>query len=517
MDADNLNESNAGRTCPNCGFASPAGDKFCSQCGHSLLQPSATNVSPVRAPADTPQDFVPLPPPPAMVRKKRVQKRKWYKRPLIMIPLILLLIAGTVGGVIAYQTRSAFKEVQSISTPPPEVSSNALGIEDASPIDTGPAQRALQEREQQRQQAVQDETSTSEPTNPSTTASSSTTVPGTERSDSSSGLASTTESTGGAQPTVPVTNPPSEPSAVAHADDPTAEATESSSASFQLPLAEPGGITVLLMGVDARDGESIDVGVRPDSLAVLHVDEETGSCRVLSVPRDSRTQLPGYGESKINHALAVGGIPYEMAVVEDYLGLSIDHYVLVDFSGLETVVDEFGGVTVENPVAFEMGGHTFEAGTLHLSGEQALLYARFRGDSQGDFGRISRQQQVLRSLLDEANNANLVRVIPSMFTLLADNFRTDYGVTDLLSLANDYRDTCTADTLETRTIPGDVSMMYDDMMQMELSFVTSTPEQVAENVAWLLQQEDSTSDPAGTPSAGRLLPVAVMPDRRNSA
>src|SRR5690606_5259958 len=63
---------------------------------------------------------------------------------------------------------------------------------------------------------------------------------------------------------------------------------------------------VLMMGVDARPGEAIDVGVRPDSLFVVYLDGSNGSCRVLSIPRDTRTTLPGYGQSKINHALAVG-------------------------------------------------------------------------------------------------------------------------------------------------------------------------------------------------------------------
>jgi LCP family protein required for cell wall assembly len=224
---------------------------------------------------------------------------------------------------------------------------------------------------------------------------------------------------------------------------------------------------------------------------------------MLAEPRDSRATLPGYGESKINHALAVGGIPYEMLVVEEYLGIALDNYVLVDFAGIETVVDELGGITVENPEAFEIEGQTFEAGTLKLDGERALLYSRFRGDNQGDFGRISRQQQVLRGLMHEVADVNLVRLVPNMFSLLSDHFRTDYGMTDLIDLANEYRTSCSADSIETETIEGDVSMEFDDLMQMDLSFVVSDPEVVAENVAWLLMQEEPAGDPdeEGTPVA----------------
>lgn len=266
------------------------------------------------------------------------------------------------------------------------------------------------------------------------------------------------------------------------------------------------GLTVLLMGVDSREGESIDIGVRPDSLAVLHIEEETGSCRILAVPRDSRAQLPGYGYSKINHALAVAGIPYEMLVVEEYLGLELDNYALIDFNGLAAVVDSLGGITVENPAEFEMGGETFPAGTLELDGEQALLYSRFRGDNQGDFGRISRQQQVLRAMMNEATNLNVVTTLPSMFTMLSDHFRTDFGVGDLVDLANDYRTKCTASSIETQTIPGAVSMEYDELMQQDLSFVVSDPAVVQQNVAWLLGETDE--EPIDTPPSS---PVAMLP------
>ncbi|MER3438248.1 MAG: hypothetical protein C4346_12050, partial [Chloroflexota bacterium] len=111
-------------------------------------------------------------------------------------------------------------------------------------------------------------------------------------------------------------------------------------------------VTILLMGVDARPGEAIDIGVRPDSLMVLRLNPETGSCRILSIPRDTRTELPGYGLTKVNHALAVGGIPYQKQVVELLLGIPIDHYVLVDFAGFETLVDAVGGITIDVPEGF---------------------------------------------------------------------------------------------------------------------------------------------------------------------
>src|SRR5699024_4257909 len=110
--------------------------------------------------------------------------------------------------------------------------------------------------------------------------------------------------------------------------------------------SEDGAITLLMMGVDAREGEEIDIGVRPDSLSVLHINPNAETCRVVSIPRDTRTEHPGYGQSKINHALSVGGVDYQMLVTQQMLGIEIDHFALVDFAGVVGTVDALGGVHV---------------------------------------------------------------------------------------------------------------------------------------------------------------------------
>ena len=98
--------------------------------------------------------------------------------------------------------------------------------------------------------------------------------------------------------------------------------------------APEGSVAILAMGVDARPGEPIDIKVRADSLSVIFLDGDDGSCRMLSIPRDTRVLLPGYGYSKINAALSIGGIPYQQLVVEQLLGIEIDHYGLIDFEGV---------------------------------------------------------------------------------------------------------------------------------------------------------------------------------------
>jgi len=81
-------------------------------------------------------------------------RRRWYRRPLRVIPLIVLSLVLVTAGILAYRTLAAFDTVQSLSTPPPELSGAALGGDDGLVIDTGPAQEAVrQQQERERQQA----------------------------------------------------------------------------------------------------------------------------------------------------------------------------------------------------------------------------------------------------------------------------------------------------------------------------------------------------------------------------
>ncbi|CAN5364490.1 hypothetical protein BH09CHL1_BH09CHL1_15090 [soil metagenome] len=246
-------------------------------------------------------------------------------------------------------------------------------------------------------------------------------------------------------------------------------------------------ITILVMGVDARPGEPIDQGVRPDSLMVVRLNPDTGSCRVLAIPRDTRVELPGYGLSKVNHALAVGGIPYEQLVVEQYLGLAIDHYVLVDFTGFSELVDSVGGVDLDVPLGFTASdGTIFQAGQQHMDGTQALAYSRFRGDADGDFGRIQRQQQLLQALMVKASDINPVDAVTQLVPSLGDRLRTDLGQSDMLALAEQYGSSCTDDSVEFLHLDGSIATFDDPLLNLPLSYVVVDEAELRRKVAELI-------------------------------
>ncbi|WP_233696048.1 LCP family glycopolymer transferase [Paenibacillus profundus] len=165
-------------------------------------------------------------------------------------------------------------------------------------------------------------------------------------------------------------------------------------------LSAQDPFTLLLIGVDERDG---DRG-RSDTLAFVTVQPKRGTASILSIPRDTRTRIEGTStEDKINHAYAFGGVLMTVATVEKLLQAPVHFYVKTNMDGFTAMIDAIDGVDVANAFDFDLDGAVFQQGNIHLSGSDALKFVRMRKqDPDGDFGRMSRQRQVLQAMLHKA-------------------------------------------------------------------------------------------------------------------
>ena len=180
----------------------------------------------------------------------------------------------------------------------------------------------------------------------------------------------------------------------AEADRPTASTGDAAEA-----------MNFLLLGADAGDGSGslaqID-GQHADTLVVVHVPADRSQLTVMSIPRDTRLTVPGHGETKVSAAIALGGVPLAVQTVETLLDTRLDHVAVVNFAGFEGVTDALGGVTVDNPIAFDshyLSGHRFDAGEQHLDGVEALAFAREQAAfPDGDIQRVRNQQLLIGSL-----------------------------------------------------------------------------------------------------------------------
>ena len=216
-----------------------------------------------------------------------------------------------------------------------------------------------------------------------------------------------------------------------------------------------GRINVLLLGGDAGVNRW---GLRPDSISIANIDFETGRIMMIGIPRNlekarfkdgSPMQGPfpnGYdcGHTCLINAIytyATGhsslysdpkyagkdpGILAMRDVVEGTLGIPIDYYVIIDMHGFSRMVDAVGGVDINVPLrVVTQFGKVYEAGCQHMTGSQALLYARTRKDSS-DYNRMSKQRLVQESLLRQVNPIDLFHA----YSELANN-GSQYISTDI--------------------------------------------------------------------------------------
>ncbi|WP_430869001.1 LCP family protein [Demequina aurantiaca] len=195
------------------------------------------------------------------------------------------------------------------------------------------------------------------------------------------------------------------------------------------------GETYLIVGSDSREGwdhpDSTE-GARTDTIMLLHK-PESGPVALISIPRDSYVEIPGYNKNKINAAFAFGGPELLVETVEGLTGLTVDAYFEIGFTGVGEIVDALGGVELchDADVSDEKSKMEWEAGCHVVGGDDALAFSRMRySDPLGDIGRTQRQQQlvsvVAQDILDPATILNPFKLVPLTAAGL-DAFRVSEG------------------------------------------------------------------------------------------
>ena len=178
----------------------------------------------------------------------------------------------------------------------------------------------------------------------------------------------------------------------------------------ELDKVEPGSPqTILVLGSDRRFGDAkAGIPPRSDTIIVVRLDPDKKATAILSIPRDLRVEIPGYGTDKINAAYAEGGPRLAVRTVKALLGVGISHVVNVNFGGFQRAVNRLGCVYVDIDRRYfndngGPGGYAtidLKPGYQRLCGKDSLDFVRYR-HTDDDFVRASRQQEFLRQAKDQ--------------------------------------------------------------------------------------------------------------------
>lgn len=217
-------------------------------------------------------------------------------------------------------------------------------------------------------------------------------------------------------------------------------------------LYKQDGVTnILLLGIDTRSAGSMKG--RSDVMMILSINENLKQISIVSIMRDSYVNIPGCAPNKINAAYVFGGADLAIKTVERSFGVDIDKYAVVNFYGFMDIINALGGIEldIEQGELKQLNKYIKEINkkqdlppdtenlynygkNTHVTGRQAMGYVRNRYYGNGDYMRTQRQRNVIMAILNKLDSASVSELI-NVVEITADNTRTDYTSSEILSLA----------------------------------------------------------------------------------
>ncbi|HEV7805801.1 MAG TPA: LCP family protein [Solirubrobacteraceae bacterium] len=256
--------------------------------------------------------------------------------------------------------------------------------------------------------------------------------------------------------------------------------------------------TILLLGSDKRYGDGKDEKPRSDTIIVVRLDPDKGATGIMSIPRDLKVQIPGFGTERINGAYHLGGPKLTVRTVRNLLSIPIHHVINVNFGGFARAVNRLGCVyaDIDRRYFNDRGGPggyatiDLKPGYQKLCGQDALDYVRFR-HTDSDFVRAARQQEFLRQAKEQiglgklfGDRKNLLKIF-GRYTQTDISEDNDAAILGLIKLAYESSKTPIAE------IPFPAYDTAD-------GYVEITPDKLIETVDRFIDVRGRTPDPTAT-------------------
>ena len=226
-------------------------------------------------------------------------------------------------------------------------------------------------------------------------------------------------------------------------------------------------LNVLILGYQSDEETT-------DTIILAHLDVARRTATLVSIPRDTWVPIPKQGSMKINAAYAFGGAHSTARAASQLLGaIPVDAIVALQPEGASKIVDAMGGLDVNVDEDMDYDDNSGELhihlrkGEQHLTGDQVAGYVRFRHDAASDFGRVKRQQQVLKLMMDQLSQPQNWAKLPHILQIARKDVNTTLTNAQLASLLTIYRNV-PDDNVRTFTLPskagwvGDASVVFAD-------------------------------------------------------
>ncbi|HGY5538006.1 MAG TPA: LCP family protein [Prochlorococcus sp.] len=185
-----------------------------------------------------------------------------------------------------------------------------------------------------------------------------------------------------------------------------------------------GNRDVVVLGLDAGRGNT-------DVIFTIRV--KGGETRIIQIPRDSYVDTRSFGPMKVNALYAYGGTKAVKSELTRLMHRPINHHILINLEGIRTIADLLGGLEVDVPKRLYYQDHSqglyidLQPGLQVLKGRDLEGFLRWRHDGEGDFGRLRRQQLVLKSLFSKLTRPESLVRLPALIDAAGRNVKTDMG------------------------------------------------------------------------------------------
>ena len=212
----------------------------------------------------------------------------------------------------------------------------------------------------------------------------------------------------------------------------------------------PDPYNIMLVGSDRRDASW---NGNSDVMILFSINQRKKTISIISFMRDTGVNIPDSGYGKMNYAFAKGGANLLKRTMESNFSISVNNYMAVDFAGMTSIIDLFGGIDLDitdeeipiiNSYIKEMASlwgldadsyMLTQAGYQHINGIQAVGYMRDRYVGNNDFKRTERQRIVLNCLLENLNHMNLTDIAKLAVSASSLTWQHDFSASQISQLA----------------------------------------------------------------------------------